>query len=152
MGELELSPEAAKLLAARKAAIAELHALDGKERGVGDHDVIRLSGARMMVEALTMRMLGGDAVGPSDLRQANAMVDEALSASGTKLPTIRLTFCKTVTGICPKCNARIDDYHAATPSAPPPTIDAVCRHPSNKRITDHGYPGKHGPVFERPSS
>jgi hypothetical protein len=77
----ELSPEAAKLLAARKAAVAELKQIDGADRPISDPDVIRVSNARLLVDALMLRMLSGEVVGPGDLRTANAMVDAALDAA-----------------------------------------------------------------------
>jgi hypothetical protein len=91
------------LLDARQAAIAELKALDGKERGIADFAVVRLSGARMLVEALTLRMLAGDAVAPAELQAANDMVDAALEAAGTRTHTIELMTSHGAFDTCPQC-------------------------------------------------
>src|SRR5262249_41344665 len=104
----ELSPEAQKLLAARKAAVEELKKIDDKDRPINDDDVIRLSGARMMVDALTLRMLAGEAVSPSDLKAANAMVDEALKDAGMRSHNIKVQFVEGCIGIyaCVHCHKR----------------------------------------------
>jgi hypothetical protein len=65
----ELSPEAQKLLNARRSAIEELRQIDGKDRTITDHDVARVASARLLVDAITMRMVSGDAiVGPGTSR------------------------------------------------------------------------------------
>jgi hypothetical protein len=109
----ELSPEAQRLLAARRAAVEELKALDGKERSITDSDVVRLSGARMLHDSLSTRMLLGDAVSPAEFGQAQSMVDAALSAVRAQQPhTIKFQWAETIAGICPKCKAQIDPYEA----------------------------------------
>jgi len=92
MAELELSPEAARLMDARKAAIEELRQIDNKMRGIGDHDVQRLASCRMLLASLNERMLnpGNHPVSPSELEQADAMVERVLADAGKRETTINL--------------------------------------------------------------
>jgi hypothetical protein len=92
MAEQSLSPEAARLLAARKAAVEELRQIDGRDRAIDDHDVRRLSAARLLIDSLNARMLdpGDHPVSPADLKQADAMVEEVLDQAGKRRTTIEL--------------------------------------------------------------
>jgi hypothetical protein len=99
----DLSPEAAKLLAARKAAIAELREITGKDRTITDHDVQRLANARLLLDSLTMRMVSGDPVSPGDIRQANDMIDLALEAAGKKAINVDLQIVRDPVDVCPHC-------------------------------------------------
>jgi hypothetical protein len=98
----ELSHEAARLLDARRAAVEELRLIDGKARSITDHDVIRLSSARMLTEALTMRLIAGEAIGPADLREADRMVEDALTSAGRRTVTVELKSFGASTA-CPSC-------------------------------------------------
>jgi hypothetical protein len=118
-----LSPEAQRLLAARQAAVEELRAIDGEDRSITDHDVVRVSNARLLVDALMLRSLSGDAVGLSEFRIANELVDSALKAAGKRAPAVRLSFVEGVTGMCPKCGARIEDWVSPPKPSYPSTID-----------------------------
>jgi hypothetical protein len=108
MGELALSPEAARLMAARKAAVEELRSLDSKERGIADHDVCRLSNARLLLDGLMLRSLSGEAVGPSELRAANDLVDAARSAACQQSMSISVKFVEGAVGtyVCKHCGER----------------------------------------------
>jgi hypothetical protein len=77
MAAEKLSPEAAKILAARKAAVDELAAIDNVQRAVTDPAVIRLSNARLYQAAITMSVLRGEAVAAAEYKAADDMVEQA---------------------------------------------------------------------------
>jgi hypothetical protein len=123
----DLSPEASKLLAARKAAAEELQGIDGVERAITDHSVLRLANARLYEAAITMRVVTGEIITAAEFKAASDMVEQARAAAKAA-PSIKLTIVSGVTGIftCKHCGKRneIPDYEAPPkPSAPPPTID-----------------------------
>jgi hypothetical protein len=115
MSDEAISPEAAKVLAARRSAVEELRALDGKVRPIGDHDVARVAAARLLCDSLIMRMVSGDPIGPSDLKHASEMVDAALTDAGKKQIEVKLEIARTLTGVCPNCQHEVPDI-APTPS------------------------------------
>jgi hypothetical protein len=121
-----LSPEAQKLLDARRSAIAELMALDGKQREINDADVVRLSGARLVVDSLTMRLLAGDIVSAAEFKAANEMVDGALEAGGKRVHTVEIEYVGDLE-TCPQCGY---EKHS-----PPDPIDAA-------RIANPPIPGE----------
>jgi hypothetical protein len=104
----DISPEAKKLLDARKAAIEELKQIDGKNRAITDHDVMRLANCRLMVDALTLRMIAGDVVSPSEVKQAHEMVDLALEDAGMRSKCVEVKFVQGCIGIydCQHCGKR----------------------------------------------
>jgi hypothetical protein len=124
----ELSPEASKLKAARESAIEELREIDGKQRSVSDHDVRRLSGARMLCDSLTLRMLSGDSVSPAEFKAANELVDQARHIAGHREIDVEIVWAENVIGLarCPHCHAKfeVSDYVAPPmPERPARTID-----------------------------
>jgi hypothetical protein len=129
----ELSPEAQKLLTARKAAIAELKEIDGKERTVGDFDVIRLAGCRMLVEALTLRMLAGDRVLPSEFDQAQSMVDESLRLAGKRELKVEIEIVRG-NYICAHCGKLNEDY------TPPPIHTSAPAKAEGEALKAEGEP------------
>ena len=100
----DLSPEAAKLLAARKAAADELRAIDNQERSLSDHYVQRLASCRMLADGLALRLLNGEAVPPADLERANSMIDEARKAAAfAALKGITIEYIEGPIERCPEC-------------------------------------------------
>ena len=91
----DLSPEAAKILTARKAAVEELKALDGIERPLNDHLVQRLAGARLYAEGVTMRVIQGESVTAPEFKAANDMIEAAREAIPRKAIEARLTIVHT---------------------------------------------------------
>jgi hypothetical protein len=99
----DLSPKAQRILDARKAAAAELKALDGVERPISDFDVQRLANARLLVDALTLKMWDRDAtVSPADLKNANDLVDLAIAGKRSLLK-VDLTFTVPSDEKCSAC-------------------------------------------------
>jgi hypothetical protein len=75
-----LSPEAQRIYDARLAAVAELKAIDGKDRVHNDPAVLRLSTARMYESAITMRVLAGEKIASSEIEAASRLVENARGA------------------------------------------------------------------------
>ena len=91
-----LSPEAAKILQARRDAVAELKARDGAERGVHDPHVTRLAFARMYQATVMVQMAAGEHVSASDYAAADAAVENALAAVPAPLPKFELQIVDSV--------------------------------------------------------
>jgi len=137
----DLSPEAQKLLDARKAAVEELRAIDNVERPITDHDVLRLSAARMFSDSLTLRMVSGDPVAAAEVRAADDIVQNALASFARQIK-VEVEIVEGIVGICPKCKAEIADYRAPPkPKAPPPVLDAVVADaPESQRALPKPHP------------
>jgi hypothetical protein len=125
----ELSPEARKLLDARKAAADELRQIDGVERSIHDHDVKRLASAHLYEQSVMTRVLNDEQITAAEFKAASDMV-EAARSTAKALPTIKLEIVSGVVGIytCSHCGARNElrdgSYQAPSkPVKPPSTID-----------------------------
>jgi len=112
---VELSPEAAKILAARKDAAAELSKIDGEERALTDADVIRLSNARLYEAAVMLRIVGGENVPASEAKAASEMVENARGYV-RRTHKVILELINSDVRNCPHCGKDID----AKPLPPAP--------------------------------
>jgi hypothetical protein len=92
---------------------------------LSDPRVEHVATLRLMRENVQARLLLNERVEPSEVLK----LDEALrhympSSGGTGEPhTIRIEYAETITGICPKCKARIEDYRGPQNSDFPRTIE-----------------------------
>jgi hypothetical protein len=119
----KLSPEAEKILSARRAAISEFKAIDSVERPLDDPAVIRLSNARLYEAAVMIRVVNGDNIAASEIKAATDMIDAARSA----IPKPIRVDVKIVDGVtgCPKCGYSGSDLRLASQASQPArTIDA----------------------------
>jgi hypothetical protein len=104
-----LSPEAQKVLDARKAAAAELQGIDGKERPLDHPQVVRLSTARLYEAAITMRVLGGEKIQSSEIKASDDMVQAARAAvEAERVTTVDVRFHPMANDheVCPVCGWR----------------------------------------------
>jgi len=103
----ELSPEASKILQARKDAASELSKIDGEERALTDADVIRLSNARLYEAAVMLRIVGGENVPASEAKAASEMVEEARGYV-RRTHKVVVEFVGAEVRVCPHCNRDLD--------------------------------------------
>jgi hypothetical protein len=98
---------AERLLAAREQASREL------KWPVTDPRVQALAALIIAHEQVQVRMLAGHTFAVSDLLALNAALKEARAQNPNALlpiEGIQMEICKTITGICPACNAHIPGY------------------------------------------
>jgi hypothetical protein len=111
----DLSPEAQKVLDARKAAAAELQAIDAVERELTHADVIRLANARLYEASVTLRVLAGEPIAASEIKAASALVEDA--RGHVKKPIeVRIAFEGPDVELYPHCGKDIN----AKPLPKPP--------------------------------
>jgi hypothetical protein len=73
----DVSPEARKLAQARKDAVLELKAIDGKDRKTNDPAVIRLGNARLYEASITLKVVNGETIAAAEFKAATDMVEAA---------------------------------------------------------------------------
>jgi len=119
-----LSPEAQRVLDAREAAIAELRLIDGQDRPINDHLVLRLAGARLYADNINLRVIAGEPVSATEVETAQSMIEAARDAVPKPPIKVEVAFVDGIVGICPKCRAHIEGYVAPPkPKEPPPVIE-----------------------------
>ena len=112
------TPDAERLHQARKAAAVELR-LDPKDWRVRRYAVLLMQFEN--VEALLASGAESDA---DKLVKLDSAMQEIRATVPPEPMKVEVVYCETITGICPACNARIEDYVAPpTPSGPPRTLD-----------------------------
>jgi hypothetical protein len=103
----ELSPEAHKVLDARKAAAAELHAIDAIERELTHPGVLRLAAARLYESAIQLRVLSGEPIAAAEIKAATQLVEDARGY--VKAPIeVRIEFVGDDPKFCPHCGKDLD--------------------------------------------
>jgi hypothetical protein len=146
MAKQPLSPEAEKILTARREAAAELKAIDGVDRKATDPAVIRLSNARLYEANITMRVLAGESVTAAEFKAAGEMVEFARNAT----PQPIAVNIEVVEGIlhCPKCGYHGGDLRPL-PRKPSyaPTIDGEVAKPAATVEAAKALPA---PIIEPP--
>jgi hypothetical protein len=115
----KISPEAARLIAARKAAAEELKGIDGAERPITDHFVCRLASARLYEQSVLARVLAGEPITSSEFKAASDMV-EAARANVPRQIGVEIEFVEGPVEHCPKCG-----WHRGEPTAPPKLIEGT---------------------------
>jgi hypothetical protein len=93
--------QARRIADARRAAAAELLAVDNVERPITDPAVIKLASARLYAEAVMLKVLSGDVPPASEIKAAQDMVTEARAAV-PKPVAVQVTYVHPTTK-CPKC-------------------------------------------------
>jgi hypothetical protein len=117
----KLSPEAAKILQARRDAATELKAIDQVERPLSDPAVIRLAGARLYEAAITLRVLDGERIPASEIKASDDLIIAARGNIKTPVQlSVKFVDGYVGRGTCPHCKQEfeIEDYRA--PSLPEP--------------------------------
>jgi hypothetical protein len=111
---------AERLLAQRKAVAAEFGIEDAS-----DWRVRRLALLQALFASAEDQIADGRQVDITKVMDLDRAIQELRTSLRANEPIdIQIHVVKGITGICPKCQARIEDYKAPEPLPPPPALSA----------------------------